>query len=350
MGKLPATLSVIVNNYNYQGFVAFAIESALSQDPQPEVIIVDDCSTDNSRDVISKYSDRATLVLLEENQGQGGALSIASESATGDLVLFLDADDFMLPGAAKTIIENHDPDVAIHHYRMRYADEVGELSGIYPPPEMPLAEGDLSEQLRTIGTYDGTVTSGMVFARWALQKVLPMENPDGFRYGGDGYFTASVPLYGPNASHSEAITAYRLHGRQHSQFAKAYAKRARWRIDHAEQRYATTISHAHRLGLDVAEDLGADDTGQYFERLVSLVFEAESHPVAGDTLRALIRENKARHLAEQSGARQLLDTIWWLVFGVLPDGPKQSLLAWRIDAAARPAWLQSIGRFIRRRG
>lgn len=349
MGQLPAKLSVIVNNYNYQDFVAFAIDSALSQDPQPEVIIVDDCSTDNSRAVISKYADRATLVLLEENQGQGGALSIASQSATGDLVLFLDADDFMLPGAAKTIVENHNPDIAIHHYRMRYADELGDLSGIYPPPEIALAKGDLSEQLRTVGTFSGTVTSGMVFSRWALDKVLPMENPDGFRYGGDGYFTASVPLYGPNASHQETITAYRLHGRQHSQFAKAYAKRARWRMDHAEQRYATTISHAKRLGLTVAEDLGADDTGQYFERLVSIVFEADAHPVESDTAGILIRENKRRHLAEQSGPKKLLDTIWWTVFGMLPNGAQQSLLAWRIDAAARPRWLQSLGRLIRRR-
>ena len=262
MGQTSATLSVIVNNYNYEGFVSHAIDSVLSQEPRPELIIVDDCSTDNSRDVIAKYADQAKLVMLEENQGQGGALSIASEAATGDMVLFLDADDFMLPGAAKTIVENYQPDVAIYHYRMRYADENGDLSGIFPSMDKPLAEGNIAEQLLTEGTYDGTVTSGMVFARWALDKVLPMDTPDGFRYGGDGYFTASVPLYGPNASHDQTVTAYRLHGRNHSQFAQVYAKRARWRIDHDMQRCATTVRHAKRLGLDVADnlgDLGMDD-------------------------------------------------------------------------------------------
>ena len=88
-------LSVIVNNYNYADYVSVAIESALAQVPQPEVIIVDDCSTDQSREIIAQYADQAKLVLLEENVGQGGAFNHSCPHATGDLVLFLDADDFM---------------------------------------------------------------------------------------------------------------------------------------------------------------------------------------------------------------------------------------------------------------
>lgn len=342
-------LSVIVNNYNYADYVSVAIESALAQDPQPEVIIIDDCSTDNSAEIISQYGDRAKLVLLEENVGQGGAFNHSAPHATGDVVLFLDADDFMLEGAARTILDNYDPDVAIYHYRMRYADEESQLSGIYPPMELALAEGDISEKLRTIGSYAGTVTSGMVISKKVLDQILPMPNPDGFRYGGDGYLTGAAPLYGPNKSVDETITAYRLHGRQHSRFASALAKRARFRIEHAHERYATTIDHAARLDLEIVDNLGEHDASITLERIVSLLLDPEQHPVSGDTISALSKKYLSDAPVEGSLPKRLFWSIWWTVFTHSPSSVQRTLIKWRVDAATRPAWFQATGHFIRRR-
>src|SRR5215469_7076066 len=67
----PWGVSVIVVNYNNAEFLAAAIESALGQEyPLCEVIVVDDCSTDHSRAIISRYSDRIRCLLRETNGGQ----------------------------------------------------------------------------------------------------------------------------------------------------------------------------------------------------------------------------------------------------------------------------------------
>jgi glycosyltransferase involved in cell wall biosynthesis len=50
--------SVVITNYNYANFIARAIDSVLSQDVEIELVVVDDCSKDNSREVIQSYGDR----------------------------------------------------------------------------------------------------------------------------------------------------------------------------------------------------------------------------------------------------------------------------------------------------
>ena len=121
--------SVVITNYNYANFITRAIDSVLSQDVEIELVVVDDCSTDNSREVIQSFGDRVIPVFLAENVGQGGGFNAGLEIATGDLVQFLDADDFLLPGAANRILANYDPKVAMYLYRMRYADLEDNLGG-----------------------------------------------------------------------------------------------------------------------------------------------------------------------------------------------------------------------------
>jgi len=68
----PPRVSIIVSNYNYERYVAAAIDSALAQTiPDCEVIVVDDGSTDGSRAVLNRYREdpRVTLI-LQENGGQ----------------------------------------------------------------------------------------------------------------------------------------------------------------------------------------------------------------------------------------------------------------------------------------
>lgn len=342
------TLSVIITNYNYAGFVATAIESLLSQSPDIEIIVVDDCSKDNSREIISQFTDRVTCVFQEQNMGHGGGFNAGFEKATGTLVMFLDADDFMLPGAADIILANYDPDIAMYHYRMRYADEKGNLSGLHPPLEMPLADGDISAKLRHDGRYNGTITSGLVYSRAALEKVMPMDS-EAYRQGGDGYLSAVVPLYGACASFDDPISGYRLHDQQHSKFQKAYAKRARWRLKHDQDRYQSIAFHANHLGLPVDADLGARDPGNLHERLVSMLYEPELHPHPGDTLAGLSAQAQRLALSQQSGFGKLISRIWWMTFRFSPKPMKRMLMEWKIEPNARPKWLQSFGRFLRTR-
>jgi glycosyltransferase involved in cell wall biosynthesis len=342
-------LSIIITNYNYAKFVASAIDSVLSQDNDVELIVVDDCSTDNSRNVISEYADRITTVFQEVNRGHGAGFNAGFSRATAELVMFLDADDCLLPGAIKTILSNYEPDVAIYHYRMRYMDEAGALSGIHPSPAMPLADGDISEQLRSAGRYRGTITSGLVFSRQHLAHAMPMD-PEAFRQGGDGYLSAVVPLYGASRSFETPISGYRLHGSQHSRFSSAYAKRSRWCIAHDAERYRAIREHSNRLGLRVAADLGADDPDNIHERLVSILFAPDEHPVEGDSIKELARRSARYEKGHATGVRLLFAYIFWGLFGLLPESGKRRLMSWKIDAKSRPGWMRHLAKMVRASG
>ena len=340
------TLSVIISNYNYEAFVGAAIESVLSQNADVQLIVVDDASTDNSRDIINQYSDRAEVVLLESNKGQGGGLNEGFKRVTGDLVMFLDADDLVLPGGAETILSGYDPSIAIYHFRMRYANEEGETYGLFPAAEDSLASGDIAKKLLTIGEYDSTVTSGMVFSKAALLNVLPMDE-ETFRYGADGYLCSTVPLYGKSASISEPVSAYRLHNLQHSQFRKVYAKRARWRIQHAYDRRAAMEEHAKRLGLEFGPTVFDEDHFVLRERIVSLIIEPELHEVEGDEVSVLLKRAKRRAMVESKGLNKALSFVWWSTLQLAPPNLRVFLIKPAIDADARPSWVQSLGKFVK---
>lgn len=92
-GPCPTGISAIIPTYNYARFLPDAIESVLAQDyPDLEVIVVDDGSTDNTRDVCARYGERIRYV-YQTNQGLSAARNTGLREARFDLVAFLDSDD-----------------------------------------------------------------------------------------------------------------------------------------------------------------------------------------------------------------------------------------------------------------
>jgi glycosyltransferase involved in cell wall biosynthesis len=92
-------VSVIMPNFNKEEYIAQAIESVLSQEFEDwELIIVDDNSTDNSRNVIDKFQDgRISKIYLAQRVGVSKARNIGIRKAKGELVAFLDSDDIYTP-------------------------------------------------------------------------------------------------------------------------------------------------------------------------------------------------------------------------------------------------------------
>ncbi|MEO1660030.1 MAG: glycosyltransferase family 2 protein [Pseudomonadota bacterium] len=337
--SIAPKLSVVITCYNYGAFVADAINSILQQNATVDIVVVDDCSKDNSRDIIASFGDQITAVFQDVNQGHGGGFNkgFSVTNPDTDLIMFLDADDFLLPGAVDTIVGNYQADIVMYHYRMRYADEGGALAGFHPAMRIALGQGDISKQLRETGRYNGQITSGLVFSRQTLEKVMPMD-PESYRQGGDGYLSAVVPLYGACQSFDAAISGYRLHGMQHSKFQAAYAKRARWRIGHDEERYHSIRHHSEKLGLSVSDDLSDRDPSHLEERLVSVLFDPENHPIAGDTVTSL---------SAKIANVQVSQKAFWKAFSIAPSSFKRIMMQWRIDPLTRPHVLVKVGRFAR---
>lgn len=94
-------VSIIIPCYNSSKFISQTIESVLNQTHQNwEMIIVDDCSTDNSIQIITEYiknDERIKLIKLEKNSGPAIARNKATEEAKGRYIAFLDSDDVWLP-------------------------------------------------------------------------------------------------------------------------------------------------------------------------------------------------------------------------------------------------------------
>lgn len=98
-------VSILINNYNYEGFVSQAINSALAQTySNVEVIVVDDGSIDNSREIIAGYGDRI-ITVFKENGGQASALNAGFAVCKGEIICLLDADDLFLPERVSEVVK-----------------------------------------------------------------------------------------------------------------------------------------------------------------------------------------------------------------------------------------------------
>ena len=99
---VPSGVTVIIPAYNYDRYLPAAINSALAQDyPVVEVIVVDDGSTDSTREVAARYGERSRYV-YQENAGLSAARNTGLRLATHAFVAFLDADDLWEPAMIST--------------------------------------------------------------------------------------------------------------------------------------------------------------------------------------------------------------------------------------------------------
>jgi glycosyltransferase involved in cell wall biosynthesis len=97
-------VSIVVLCHNYGRYLAEAIDSALAQDyPNLEMLVVDDGSTDDTREVALRYRDRVKL-LTQENQGMARTCNRGVREALGELFVFLSADDRLEPTYVSELI------------------------------------------------------------------------------------------------------------------------------------------------------------------------------------------------------------------------------------------------------
>jgi glycosyltransferase involved in cell wall biosynthesis len=150
-----------------------AIDSALRQTyPHIEIVLVDDGSTDNSREITASYGSRVVLV-FKKNSGQASAFNAGFTASRGEIVIFLDADDYLFPHAAERIVAAWEPGVAKLHYRLETVDTLGKPFGFEPPRDRLLASGDVLPILLEKGYYSTNVTSGNAYQSGSLGPNAP---------------------------------------------------------------------------------------------------------------------------------------------------------------------------------
>ena len=126
-------ISVIIPVYNASGFLRKSVESALQFDEVKEIVLAEDCSTDNSLEICKKLASENSRIKLfrhhdEGNHGAGATRNLGIEKSTGDFIAFLDADDYYLPNrfdAEKKIFKDPKIDGVFGAIGVEYITEKG---------------------------------------------------------------------------------------------------------------------------------------------------------------------------------------------------------------------------------
>ncbi|WP_144107641.1 glycosyltransferase family 2 protein [Paraburkholderia sp. BCC1886] len=207
-------LTIVICNYNYERYIATAIDSALAQDyPGTRVLVVDDGSTDGSRAIIESYGTRLSAS-FKPNGGQVSAYNHAISLIETEFAIFLDSDDLLYPSAVSEVIKAFGDGVrnnacAKVQFRLDVMDTVGESTGAYVPNSEP--PSDCKKLLMGGWLYPSPPASGNAYSMDAIRQVFPVPESAINRYGADFYAIYGVALVGPVATVPKSLGGYRVH-------------------------------------------------------------------------------------------------------------------------------------------
>ena len=200
--ELPL-VTVITPAYNRASFLEETIQSVLSQDyPRIEYIVLDDGSTDNTREVLQKYNGQMFWE-SHANMGEARTVNKGFQMAKGDIVCVVNSDDPLLPGAiraAATLMQDH-PDVLA-----AYPDwnEIGPASEFVRRVQLP--DYDIQSMLKTFDVSMGPGT----FIRRTGFDLVGVRDPQ-FKYAGDLEFWFRLALRGKLVHIPETLATHRTH-------------------------------------------------------------------------------------------------------------------------------------------
>lgn len=342
--------SIVITNHDHGPFVAQAIDSALAQTHAAvEVVVVDDGSTDGSRQIIDGYHD-AVRVLFREHGGQARAMLDGFRRSCGEVVLFLDGDDILYPDAISRICARFGPRIAKVQGRLDLIDERGRRLGRQTPP-LAMPSGDLLAVVLRHGWYPAPPTSGNAFARATLEGLLPvpeiyarLSSADGRLTVSDHYLSVLATFRGGIVSLPEPLGAYRIHAARRTPQRAALLADVRRRIERTATLSGIVRRWAEQRGLPASTDLELGTPNHVKERLASLVLDPLGHPVPSDRRWTLVRAGMAAAWAVPwSPLRmRIVQSVAFLALATLPRAAVDRLLFLAIVDSDRPWWLSRL--------
>ena len=207
-------LSVLVDTYNHQGLIEKALRSVLDQDYPPdgfEIIVVDDGSTDSTPEIVRQFEPRVRLI-LKKNGGQASAFNIGIPECRGDVIVFLDGDDWWAKGKLQRVAEIFSTDRELgmlgHAFSESFDDGTERVIQPDQPANFRLDSASNANYFRLSRCYFGT--SRLALRAELARKILPV--PQSLVFEADEYLFTMASALAPGLVLAEPLTHYRVHG------------------------------------------------------------------------------------------------------------------------------------------
>ena len=214
-------VSVVVDTYNHEAFIADAITSILRQEYQlgaVEVLVVDDGSRDGTAKQLSPFADRVQIV-RKENGGQASALNLGVALAKGDIIAFLDGDDWWHPRKLQAVVGYllRNPTVGMVGHGIVEVAADGSQRALRPGELtcFNLKSESGPATFKRVACFLGT--SRLTCRRSVLERLLPI--PEGLVIEADEYLFTLGGAVAEVAVLDEPLCYYRLHGDNLYQFS-----------------------------------------------------------------------------------------------------------------------------------
>lgn len=354
MSAAEIAIDIVINNHDYAPFLPAAIESARAQSHgQVNVIVVDDGSTDGSRQLLEQCGPDVEVV-LKENGGQASALNTGLQRCTGDVVMLLDADDLLEAQAAARVAAAFAADerAVKVQFRLAVIDADGAPTGaIKPAVYQAMPSGDMrTTELALPYDLAWLPTSAIAFRRAALERILPIPEEGYPATGADWYLNHVGALLGPIVSIEDVLGSYRVHGannyeRQHAELDLDWLRET---IELAQITSAELLRFAAELGIPhPSRILSIADLAN---RMVSLRLDPARHPVPSDHAARLLTDSMraARRRSTAPLPIKLVLVAWFAAMVVAPRRPARRLAELFLFPERRSSLNPLLGRLQRR--
>ena len=207
-------VSVLIDTYNHERFIEEAIRSVLSQDfpaAEREILVVDDGSVDRTPEILRRFGSEIR-VLRKANGGQASAFNTGIPECRGEIIAFLDGDDWWAPGKLRRVAELLAGDPALgavgHSIIESFTDGTERPVAIGSTSRFRLDCVTSAEFFRLHRCYLGT--SRLTLRSSVARRILPV--PESLVFEADEYLFTLAPALADTMILPDPLTHYRIHG------------------------------------------------------------------------------------------------------------------------------------------